>query len=943
MTIWLRKMPGQKCRGKIPWVIFGIPPESVGSMLTSMRALWMVGMVAIASLLAPSGAWAVLLDPAFIETILTSSPELAGATGLAWAPDGSNRLFVTRKDGQIRIIKDGVLLATPFATVTPIYDASECGVIGLVFDPNFLANRFLYIFATVSGSEQQIIRYTADGDLGTAKTTVVPGLPTLGANHDGGGLGVGPDGKIFWGIGDQGPGVGVNADLASLAAKIGRANLDGSPPSDNPFVDGAGPNADHIWARGFRNPFTLTFQPATGLLWVNDVGAGYEQIFIVRRGDHAGWNTYEDNQPTGFIVPVIRYVTNGVYSRGILSTELSGAVRAGGRVTFGTDGAHHFRLGEKLSLTEMADPSFNGNVFVASLPSQSSFTAIQAGPDAVSGGGTATTNPLGGAVTGGTFYDATGFPAAYHGDFFFGDYNSGNIVRAAIDVSTNNITSVDQWGRGIAGAVDMALGPDGALYYVGVSSNAVFRAAYDATAQGLVVSPTNVWTTEGQSALVMVRLAMAPTVTTIVSAARSVGDDEVSVIVGGTLTFDGANWNIPQPVTIAAGRDLDSTDDIATISITSPGAAISPQAVTVHTRDDNSLSLLVSADALAIEEGRSEGFNVALSQQPSLPVTVTVTRSSGDSDVTVTSGATLTFTSASWSTPQTVVVSAGRDADGMDDTATISVVSSGVPSRSVSVYARDVDARAPFITSSPVVTAIVGAPYLYDVEASGLPQPVFSLDSVVTGMVIDPASGVITWKPVAAGSFAVTVRASNGVAPPDTQSFGIEAAPDMAPTCVLGSPQTGDVVSGTAAEFFGDASDDVGTVKAEFRIDGVLGYSDVATTGPYHFGGAVHGWNTTDLDDGPHKVSMTIYDTAGQICAAQADVTVANQHDGGVSDAGGAETPDATGGAKPVDSGCGCRTTSERGPQSGAMLVLLVVIFAVVVGRRRRRSVKRIA
>lgn len=100
-------------------------------------------------------------------------------TGIAWAPDGSNRLFVTRKGGQARIVKDGVLLATPFATET-VFTNSECGLIGMAFDPGFATNGYVYFFATVSSSEQQIIRYTAVGDTGTNRTVIVPGLPTSG-------------------------------------------------------------------------------------------------------------------------------------------------------------------------------------------------------------------------------------------------------------------------------------------------------------------------------------------------------------------------------------------------------------------------------------------------------------------------------------------------------------------------------------------------------------------------------------------------------------------------------------------------------------------------------------------------------------------------------------------------------------------------------------------
>ena len=84
--------------------------------------------------------------------------------------------------------------------------------------------------------------------------------------------------------------------------------------------------------------------------------------------------------------------------------------------------------------------SFNGIFDVASvLPGtpdpqiSTQFTVAQAGVNATSGGGTATTQNIGGAITGGCFYDSTAFPAAYRGNYFFGDYNSGRMMRVILD------------------------------------------------------------------------------------------------------------------------------------------------------------------------------------------------------------------------------------------------------------------------------------------------------------------------------------------------------------------------------------------------------------------------------------------------------------------------------------------------------------------------------
>lgn len=144
-------------------------------------------------------------DAGFAESVVWMSWELAVATGLEWAPDGSNRLFVIRQDGHVRIIKDGTLLPQPFAVMTPTYRLGECGLLGVAFDPDFLSTRHVYFFVTVGEHEQQIVRYTVHGDVGIDKTMVVAGLPTNGANHVGGAVGFGPvDGKLYWGIGDLG-------------------------------------------------------------------------------------------------------------------------------------------------------------------------------------------------------------------------------------------------------------------------------------------------------------------------------------------------------------------------------------------------------------------------------------------------------------------------------------------------------------------------------------------------------------------------------------------------------------------------------------------------------------------------------------------------------------------------------------------------------------------
>src|SRR5262249_54743744 len=152
-------------------------------------------------------------------------------------------------------------------------------------------------------------------------------------------------------------------------------------------------------------------------------------------------------QTTGFIQPSVIYRTNGADFRTIAP---NGAVRSGNVATFtitGTLPQGFLQPGNKITINGVADTSFNGTFDILSVPSSTSFTIAQTGPNATSGGGTAATFPWGGCVTGGTFYTATAFPSAFRGNYFFGDFNSGNVMRVTLDAN-NNVTSVNVFSTG---------------------------------------------------------------------------------------------------------------------------------------------------------------------------------------------------------------------------------------------------------------------------------------------------------------------------------------------------------------------------------------------------------------------------------------------------------------------------------------------------------------
>ena len=130
---------------------------------------------------------------------------LAGSTAFAQAPDG--RIFVAQQLGTIRVIKDGALLPTPFATMT-VDSSGERGVLGVALHPDFATNGFVYVYYDPhdGGSHNRISRYTAAATWRAGSEIALVDLPALpGADiHNGGAIHFGSDGKLYAGVGDAG-------------------------------------------------------------------------------------------------------------------------------------------------------------------------------------------------------------------------------------------------------------------------------------------------------------------------------------------------------------------------------------------------------------------------------------------------------------------------------------------------------------------------------------------------------------------------------------------------------------------------------------------------------------------------------------------------------------------------------------------------------------------
>src|SRR5439155_7013053 len=306
-------------------------------------------------------------EPGYSDTLYAGG--LSEPTALAFLPGG--RLLITQKSGELMLLDGG---STSTLVTIPVCTDSEMGLLGIALDPAFGSNGFIYLYRTHQGSSppcggngrvNEVVRVTmGPGDTGSlgSLTVLLTGMRTDNGNHDGGVLRVGPDSKLYAGVGDTGlgdnmggPGSSTNPyaqDLNELEGKILRLNLDGTVPADNPFFGQVGKRGE-IFAYGFRNPFRMSFDDMTGMLWVGDVGdLTVEEIDIMIAGGSYSWPRCEGNlqgppnAPTPCVVgtdvaPIFTYLHSGPSS---LGTCLIGGSFAG--AAFGALSSGNYVFGD---------------------------------------------------------------------------------------------------------------------------------------------------------------------------------------------------------------------------------------------------------------------------------------------------------------------------------------------------------------------------------------------------------------------------------------------------------------------------------------------------------------------------------------------------------------------------------------------------------------------
>ncbi len=245
-------------------------------------------------------------------------------------PDGSGRLLLADQAGVIYLLdRDGKRAEQPFLDLrdklsTVGKGMEERGLLGLALHPQFKSNRKFYVVYSAplrDGAPEQwdhterLSEFKTTGDFSRAEPAserVVLEIDEPDWNHNSGRIAFGPDGFLYWSVGDGGapndvgdpargrghPPEGFAQNLQTLLGKVLRLDVDGGTPyaipRDNPFADGK-KGRPEIFAYGLRNPWGMSFDRGSKHdLILADVGQDrWEEINIIVNGGNYGWRLRE--------------------------------------------------------------------------------------------------------------------------------------------------------------------------------------------------------------------------------------------------------------------------------------------------------------------------------------------------------------------------------------------------------------------------------------------------------------------------------------------------------------------------------------------------------------------------------------------------------------------------------------------------------------------------
>jgi glucose/arabinose dehydrogenase len=279
-----------------------------------------------------------------------------------FTPDG-RLFFAVKNTGEIGIMQDDKVLKKPFATISNIHVGDHQGLLGIVVDPHFSANHFVYAYETYRDAPSasifnRILRYTDKNSSGTDLKIILDKIPAdPGGYYAGGALAFGLDDKLYVTVG-----IGVHPEQSqnksSLLGKVLRLNRDGSVPTDNPFHNSP------VFDSGNKNPYGLAFnKEGLGILTDNGDTAD-DEINILQPGKNYGFpieQGFKFGANASFVSPIRDYYaviapTQAIYYDGKIFPSLNGSFLIG---SFNRGHIYAIKLSEnntRISETEIFFP-----------------------------------------------------------------------------------------------------------------------------------------------------------------------------------------------------------------------------------------------------------------------------------------------------------------------------------------------------------------------------------------------------------------------------------------------------------------------------------------------------------------------------------------------------------------------------------------------------------